>query len=91
MLIVSYLIAKKYSDPIKVITGYASLLESGDYKPNVDFQTDISEIKRLISALESLSLTLKKQRDAEKAFSEELETKIEDRTIELKRALVAKG
>lgn len=90
MLIVSYLIAKKYSDPIKVITGYASLLESGDYKPNVDFQTDISEIKRLISALESLSLTLKKQRDAEKAFSEELETKIEDRTIELKRALVAK-
>lgn len=89
-MIVSYLIAKKYADPLSEVTDFASKLEGGNYAAQIRLNTEIQEVQRLISALESLRKTLIRQRKSEQEFARELENKIKLQTKKLQQALEAK-
>ncbi len=61
IVVVSAMIAKSISIPIVKVSRMAKLIETGQYKKEVETRSDIKEIDELITSINNLSLALNEQ------------------------------
>ncbi len=85
-----YMISTRYSKPLINLTGLARKLSKGDFSATDSIKiTTADEIGVLGSAFVEMSRNIKESHKKLEEYSRSLEQKVEDRTIRLKKALVA--
>lgn len=84
IILVAILMAKKISAPLKKLEEAAKKIESGDYKANFSLKAP-SEIENLSVSLNQMAKELEKEKRELENWTDTLETKVEERTDQLKR------
>ncbi|MHC4269427.1 MAG: sensor histidine kinase [Planctomycetota bacterium] len=85
-----FMISTKFSKPLINLTGLARKLSKGDFSATENIKiTSTDEIGVLGSAFVEMSTNIKESHKKLEEYSRSLEQKVEDRTLRLKKALVA--